>query len=657
MNGSQQQEAEEATGSASQSAAQQQQQPGSSGNSRNSGGIELSDDEEWSSLVERSYGIHYKREQEIEMVTYVDYVEYDGPAFKAGMREGDVILSINGQEMDRADHKTLVNFIKNCDARMRMVVSFEDCVRKVELHMRYIELQRALQSRLSELERLCERERSILMGRWKTHSLPARKRTPSSQAVSGESSLEPTSSSTLNSSATQSCCRPASSTEHLLLYSVYADGRSFLIPRSAACLVAIGPPRSRSDHHHFLSNVSVESAATATSTTSSSRHSYHQANGVSNTNTPSKSKDRSTHSSKTNLQAQEQRQPERQSTSENQNLHPSARNLCVACISSASRRSRNDQAPQGDGGSLDAYDLASPCCDPNCVPSRRRREKQRRAKHEQGSQTHQHQVWQQQQQQQQQSQQQAVQTQTTSREQRDAQAQTQPREHHSSQHNCSRASGHSLHSITSSEMSTGAADSVVSCSTSLSTDTLYWDPNVQHRPPPCLQYAKPKSWDNLTTKAFGGYGFGYGYLDTAKSTHSAERPAKSGSSSLHHGRAKTPTNSSSSCSQSRRTSGTQVYSSNSGSGRHHFQPTKSTESLLIATPYPTELDATLSCECLDGPNPRFIAVQLEKHKRQNDTSSSYATRAEAQQQVRHRRSSHSDAKQRSSINASEITRL
>jgi hypothetical protein len=108
----------------------------------------------------------------------------------------------------------------------------------------------------------------------------------------------------------------------------------------------------------------------------------------------------------------------------------------------------------------------------------------------------------------------------------------QPREHHSSQHNCSRSSGHSLHSITSSEMSTGAG-SVVSCSTSLSTDTLYWDPNVQHRPPPCLQYAKPKSWDNLTTKAFGGYGFGYGYLDTTKTTHSAERPTKSGKIATH----------------------------------------------------------------------------------------------------------------------------
>lgn len=85
--------------------------------------------------------------------------------------------------------------------------------------MRYIEIQRALQSRLGELERLCERERSILMGRWKTHSLPARKRTPNS--ITSTNPNQPSPSSSFNSSTIQ-CCRPATSTEHLLLYNVVA---------------------------------------------------------------------------------------------------------------------------------------------------------------------------------------------------------------------------------------------------------------------------------------------------------------------------------------------------------------------------------------------------------------------------------------------------
>ncbi|GAB6033189.1 hypothetical protein CHUAL_012796 [Chamberlinius hualienensis] len=111
----------------------------------------------------QSYGIHYKKDDEFEVITYVDYIENDGPAYRAGMRTGDVILSINGHDMENLDHKSLVSFIKTCDNRMRMVVLFENCVHKVELHMKYLKLQRMIEDKTYELDILCTKEREILL--------------------------------------------------------------------------------------------------------------------------------------------------------------------------------------------------------------------------------------------------------------------------------------------------------------------------------------------------------------------------------------------------------------------------------------------------------------------------------------------------------------
>lgn len=158
----------------------------------------------------------------------------------------------------------------------------------------------------------------------------------------------------------------------------------------------------------------------------------------------------------------------------------------------------------------------------------------------------------------------------------------------------------SLHSCTSSELSAAApttvGESSASYTTSLSTDTLYWDgsgdmtrqasvkssnPEQRYHPPEpvYVQYTsvKPKSWDNLATKAFGGYGFGYGYIDT----RSVKSP-RAQSKSTQCGR-------------------TPQYTPHAH--RKYFQPTKSTENLLSISKHSQEAltDSSVSCECLEIP--------------------------------------------------------
>lgn len=273
------------------------------------------------------------------MITYVDYVEYDGPAYKAGMREGDVILSINGHDMEKADHKALVNFIKNCDTRMRMVVLFEDCVRKVELHIRYIQLQRILRSKTAELDRLCLKEKEVLQGKWKSHSLPARKKgSPANQ------------SDITSPSQDESYCRPTVSTEDVARVPSQSQlllAYQCLNPRYQ-CVI-----RSENSNEFLVcwTRDAQESRPVLVKTNCDfqpkryTAKGYHQTNGVISADVM---KSRNIGKSK--------------------HYQHHTRHLCNPCMQAI-----NNQ----DNTSLEAYDLASPCCDPHCVPSARRKSKQK----------------------------------------------------------------------------------------------------------------------------------------------------------------------------------------------------------------------------------------------------------------------------------------
>uniref|UniRef100_A0A915PR67 PDZ domain-containing protein n=1 Tax=Setaria digitata TaxID=48799 RepID=A0A915PR67_9BILA len=118
-------------------------------------------DEEPFGFTLQTYLLKRKGDDVPSKVTYVDYVQLDSPAADAGIRAGDVIISINGHIVTGMSHEELVKLIGSYH-QMRMIVIFENIRQHIELVARAIKLRKLLNDKLYQLNLIDIEEQKIL---------------------------------------------------------------------------------------------------------------------------------------------------------------------------------------------------------------------------------------------------------------------------------------------------------------------------------------------------------------------------------------------------------------------------------------------------------------------------------------------------------------
>ncbi|XP_022806448.1 uncharacterized protein LOC111343523 isoform X2 [Stylophora pistillata] len=112
----------------------------------------------------QTYGIVQQAGQ-VEHMTFILKVEEDGPAYMAGLRPGDIILEVDGENVEEEDHKAVVARIHQASISVRLVVVFVDALRRMKLNTRLKLLQAQLADKEFLFQELCKREEQILQGK------------------------------------------------------------------------------------------------------------------------------------------------------------------------------------------------------------------------------------------------------------------------------------------------------------------------------------------------------------------------------------------------------------------------------------------------------------------------------------------------------------
>jgi len=111
----------------------------------------------------QTYGFS-KNSGDVQKRTFVRYVEDEGSAYMAGLREGDIIVEVDEQHVEQMEHVKIVELITQAKTQLKLVVKFIDAVRRVELAVRLKKRKSKLQSKMDELERIKMEEHNILNG-------------------------------------------------------------------------------------------------------------------------------------------------------------------------------------------------------------------------------------------------------------------------------------------------------------------------------------------------------------------------------------------------------------------------------------------------------------------------------------------------------------
>lgn len=142
-----------------------------------------------SKKTDKGYGFYLqtfvfpRKSDEKDAKTFVRYVEEEGPAYMAGLREGDTIVEIDGEDADQKSHSQLVDAIKNSKQELKMVVKFTDAVKRAELAIKLKKKRDRLAARMKELEELVSKEKDLLSSATKDPSLIERADSATSSGI------------------------------------------------------------------------------------------------------------------------------------------------------------------------------------------------------------------------------------------------------------------------------------------------------------------------------------------------------------------------------------------------------------------------------------------------------------------------------------------